>query len=217
MVNVGMERKRLGRDKKKNKPIGTDHSLGSVFDFGVLGCSVSWGYAYGKHYSALIQQEGYTVLNAAVVAAGMDSIYINLKYILTRFSFKKIIILLPNFERKIYRHQTKYGTRCLIPITVHRQEPFYQKTVSDLCSARITRYSKKFFHKIEKHCEYHGSKLYVSSWDSDVMNWLQGQKARKFNLLPYFEKVDVGDDHIHPGIRSHQIWYDKIKDIVISP
>ena len=69
-------------------------------------------------------------------------------------------------------------------------------------------HSRRVLDKIIGVCREAGKPLYLSSWDEETYEYLESHP--KFNnVLPFFEKIDLAKDQVHPGPKSHKEWSDK--------
>ena len=99
-----------------------EYSTDKLYDFACFGCSVTYGngLARGDRWSDLL---GPDPLNLAVPALGIDGIFLQVKNALEKFRFRKIIMLLPNFERQLVRlWMPRVDAWCRIPVTPCRME-----------------------------------------------------------------------------------------------
>ena len=83
---------------KFNEYFTKDH-----YDFLTIGCSVSYGSEIKK--SDTWRSHLTNSIDLSVPGIGIDAIWHNLKYLLSQdqVNFKKIVVLLPNLERKTFR------------------------------------------------------------------------------------------------------------------
>lgn len=101
--------------KYRNSP-HHDYGTNKVYDVACFGCSVTYGSGLEikNIWTNLLSENS---LNLAVPALGVDGIFLNLKNSLKKFQFEKIIILLPNFERRVVRFKMPQVTGfCRIPV-----------------------------------------------------------------------------------------------------
>lgn len=206
-----------------------------IYELGCFGCSITFGTGldYNDTWPSLLNPNH---INLSLPALGIDGIFLNLNNALKKFKWKKTIIVLPNWERKIFRFQLPSGEFCRVPVVVSNMEwahsrlkhwawqtfnrqltrdylekwkKQYQKNTMFIMSDNIIEYNKRFLNKIVQLCEKHQGEYYISSWDEEVYEYIN-KELPKNNLLPYFEKIDIANDDKHPGPNSHKIWVEKI-------
>ena len=224
--------------KYRNSP-HHDYETDSVYDFACFGCSVTYGVALEikDSWPNLLSENS---LNLAVPSLGIDGIFLNLKNSLEKFHFKKIIILFPNFERRIIRlRMPQVQSFCQIPVNSsnmdwhHSQikhwswemmgiqndrsqleewKENYIKKCKELVLGRSEVYSKKIFNRLLSLLSKSNKKFYLSSWDEEVYDYLSKMGLNSNNILPFFKKIDRALDGVHPGPLSHAAWVDLVKE-----
>jgi hypothetical protein len=195
-------------------------------DYLILGCSVTYGTAVEKNkiWPNLIGKKN---INLSVPGFGIDTIYITLKNALKEFSFKKLIILFPNLERRLFQIGKKQNALS-IPLTINMEitdiefqesnyygidsKDFlqgYQKTKKKIIKDINNIYSKKIMAKISK--LFDKNKIFVSSWNRETYKILPNHFK---NILPFFETIDLANDKKHMGPKSHEKWANSIKSLI---
>lgn len=99
-----------------------EYSTEKLYDLACFGCSVTYGTGLARRdrWSDLLSTDP---LNLAVPALGIDGIFLQVKNALEKFQFQKIIMLLPNFERRLVRLRLpRVDAWCRIPVTPGRME-----------------------------------------------------------------------------------------------
>ena len=72
-------------------------------------------------------------------------------------------------------------------------------------------YSRTIIRMIIEVCKKSGRPFYLSSWDEETYDYLESSQVPD-NVLPFFEKVDLARDMIHPGPKSHRNWIEESRD-----
>lgn len=198
------------------------------YDYLILGCSITAGTGILKKESwpALIGDKNKTVLTLGVPGGGCDTIFSNLKYILKKkIKFKKIIILLPNMGRRLYKIK-KNNLFFQIPVTAGSDQTivgpgqfniFYDRSELDILLNNIHRktvmhYNKKRDTQIIKRLiaflESIAINYYISSWNNEVYQILK-QNTKQSSLLEIFNEANdnaKGKDGSHPAEHIHKKW-----------
>jgi len=210
------------------------------YSFACFGCSVT-------HGTALINKQIWTNLidknniNLAVAGLGFDGIFLNLKNAIKKFQFDKVVILLPNFDRRVVRLKfSKMNAYCRITMNTHTLDwphsrfkhwawqnigvwcdteqlaewkKIYKRKAIDLTMGfKDNAFSKRVLDRILRLLNQSDKQFYLSSWDEEVYNYLVNMKSITDNVLPFFKKIDYAIDNTHPGPLSHAGWVNSIKD-----
>lgn len=193
-----------------------------------FGCSFTYGQGQSDTDTwpyLLSQKTGKNFLNLGVGGSGIDGIYNNLKLLYQKHNFKEVVILFPNFERRIVRAKIDdQWIRLHTSVNLfERNEPYHfytnnslrhrwkenqKKIVKDVDN----RYSKKFLSKIIQFCDTNKIKLHCSSHNPDVYDHLK--LSNYVNLLIKFTELnrfkERADDGSHPHRKHYQYWVDEI-------
>ena len=207
-----------------------------------FGCSVTYGTGLDTRFvwPSLISSRS---LNLSVPSLGVDGVFLNLKNALKKFHFDNIVVLLPNFERRLARLQLpEVGGFCRIPITTGHAEwshnlfkhwawdqvgihfnqdrvaewkKEYNKKFMGLLRDEDCVYGKRVLSMLLRLCNSTDKKIYFSSWDQEVYNHLiDAVEMSNVFVLPFFKTIDRALDNIHPGVASHAAWADEVFKIM---
>ena len=196
------------------------------YDFLTIGCSVSYGSEIKK--SDTWRSHLPNSIDLSVPGIGIDAIWHNLKYLVwqDQVNFKKIVILLPNLERKtfrIFKDQIYFNF-----ITTGHDEnnppPNFAFTPRqmDRLMNRQKRYlvmnGQKYGQKVLKrfiswlNAKRQGNIL-ISSWDDIVFDHLSNKIENKDAILPKFDYHHAPDPAIkHPSPQAHKKWFELISE-----
>jgi len=195
-----------------------------------FGCSYTYGQGLSEENtwpSMLESKLNVPVLNFGLPGLGIDSIYNNLLKSLEFFQFRKVIFLLPTFERRLLRFkfdehffkipinlQTKtdsYITRGYRFIKPNFILPKIEQIKKKIINDKNNRYSKTIINKIFKLCKDKNIKFFCSSHNSEVYDYI---KKNAGNVLPPFPRLDMfkerAVDRQHPSDKHHEYWVDQI-------
>jgi hypothetical protein len=205
-----------------------------TYDWAVFGCSITfgaelpikdtWPYLWGKKNRS-------SVLNFGTPGSGMDGIWQNIKASSQDWKFKKVIILFPNFHRKIASFKTgPYILRWPVGVTNSHPTPwdwnYYQdpigqdlaikqtlidqqseKTRRELVDDKQSIYSKKALDDLVKFCESKYETFYAT-WDIEVEEYLA---TKGISRLPMYDiSGPKARDGIHPTRLQNQRFVDNI-------
>ena len=226
-VDVQMEKKEY--NNVPHPPFDEDNN----YEFGCFGCSVTHGVGLDKDqvWPSLLSPNH---LNLALSSLGIDGIYLNLVNALKKFDWNTPVIVLPNWERKIMRYNLPTGQIIRVPSTINsewahslfkhwawqtfnrqlsrddviRRKKQYNRNFKFLMEDKCGEYSRRVLDKIIGVCREAGKPLYLSSWDEETYEYLESHPTFN-NVLPFFEKIDLAKDLVHPGPKSHKEWSDK--------
>lgn len=201
-----------------NKTIRTDEQA-----IGCFGCSntygsfikndETWPYLLGKSLKI-------NCVNFGVGAAGIDSIFLNLKASAKDYKFKKVIIVLPSFGRMVARinhlgnwfrwpvmpeHATLWQT--LLPTPIHEDLKLendilikHGKNVIDkIIADKKGKYQKKVLARLIKFCSKTYEKFYITSWNQNVYEYISSN-YKKYVAPMYDLSGPTASDGLHPTI-----------------
>jgi hypothetical protein len=188
-----------------------------------LGDSFTWGSGLPRSdtWPAILEKKiNKTVLNLAVPGASIDLIYMNLKKLTKEFSFEKIIINLPNMERRLIRCQLDQNKFYQVPSVFQPPASNNQWLYSNFPKVKATRkkvekkifddincvYSKKVINKLITFTKSLNVPIYVTSRDKNTYIFLQ-TKHNEIKVLPTYPDLHLFPerdrfDGTHPA-RSH--------------
>ena len=192
-----------------------------IIDVACYGCSVTYGHGVSKKHiwPSLLKNYPNNLINFGCSAGGIDTIYNNFKNSLKEFTLKKVIILLPNLERR-FLTLSKGGYFFRIPITVNidldailpniwfsdeylKEE--IKKIENQIVLDKNNEYSKNILKNLLELLAERNIPSLISSWDKDCYEVLKTVVERD-NLLTYFDRIDSAVDGLHHGPLSHQQW-----------
>ena len=190
---------------------------------GCFGCSNTYG-------ASIKEQESWPFLlgnalennciNFGVGAAGIDSIFLNLKASSKDYKFKKVIILLPGFARRLGRiyHRGNWFRWPVMPgdptlwkdllvppihenlsldndILVKHGKKVINKIIQDV----EAKYQKKVLERLIKFCRKTYKQFYVSSWDIDTYQYISD--TYKDYVIPMYDlNGPKASDGMHPTL-----------------
>jgi hypothetical protein len=202
---------------------------------GCFGCSLTfgsqlpneetWPYLLGKKIKK-------NCLNFGVEGAGIDSIFLNIKACKKDYNFKKIIILLPGFNRRVARlyknsiwfrwpvlpgNDTLWGDLLKPPTHIDlniNNNDFInvgKKTNLKIFKDKNNFYSKKILARLIKFCKKNFNSVYLSSWDKEVHEYLKTHFIEY--LLPVFDySGPKAKDNVHPTIYQYNKFVESIHE-----
>jgi hypothetical protein len=187
---------------------------------GCFGCSFTYGFGLESQntWPFLLQQKtNVNCLNFGTVGAGIDSIYLNLKASALDYKFKKVIILLPGFDRRLARLKHK-GSWLKWPVLVNRPTTFTllpspihkslqldmdqlrshgENVVRKIVKDENNKYDKKILDKLLKFCRRTYDQFNITSWDNQVYDFLLTNC--KENTIPFYDmNGPKAHDNVHP-------------------
>ena len=200
---------------------------------GCFGCSVTFGAQLPEHKTwpfLLGKKLQVPCVNFGVCGAGIDSIFLNLKASLKDYSFKKVVINLPAFARRVGRishnglwfrwpiisgDTGEYGK--LLDPPIHsdlnlNMQKF--KEHSDIVMKKIVKdvesvYSKNILKRMIKFCRNNYKEFYITSWNTEVYTYLK-KHYNEHTILMY----DLGGlttrDGIHPVLEQNKRFVDNM-------
>ncbi len=212
------------------------HEQDKNYEFGCFGCSVTRGSALIPKDAWPMLLTG-DPLNLSLGGLGIDGIYLNLVNALKKFNWDTTVILLPNLTRKLTRFTLPSGAVTRVPSTLQsewanmsfkhwawktfnrqlskddldRWKKLYNRNFKFLVDGHCEEYSRTIIRMIIEVCKKSGRPFYLSSWDEETYDYLESSQVPD-NVLPFFEKVDLARDMIHPGPKSHRNWIEESRD-----
>tara|TARA_R110000796_G_C14454266_1_gene423789 strand:- start:55 stop:888 length:834 start_codon:yes stop_codon:yes gene_type:complete len=187
---------------------------------GCFGCSFTHGFGLESQdtWPFLLQQKtNVNCLNFGTVGAGIDSIYLNLKASALDYKFKKVIILLPGFDRRLARLKHK-GSWLKWPVLVNRPTTFTllpspihkslqldmdqlrshgENVVRKIVKDENNKYDKKILDKLLKFCRRTYDQFNITSWSNQVYDFLLTNC--KENTIPFYDmNGPKAHDNVHP-------------------
>ena len=206
------------------------------YDIIALGCSFTFGTGIKKNMSwpSLLQGQGHHILNLGVPGAGIDTIFVNLKNLLKkRFSFKKILILLPDVgTRKLYtikKHDLYFHliTSGATPtqfsegdfnIFFQKDEldKIYRDRHRDMVLSGSTERDTRIIKRLVRVLNDHRIDYAVGSWSEATYEVLE-KNIEEDKLLPMFNKdldTRTGQDGKHPAEQIHEKWVKSIEHLI---
>jgi hypothetical protein len=211
------------------------HHLGFRFtelpkevDIAVFGCSFTFGIGLPQEmlWHSLLQKKAINFgLPGASAKTALDLFLIVSKHI----KIKQAIILLPSLDRmQIAKNNPNTNEVAHLSIIAG-----YQSKVAEHYSIDGTAIYKAVpdeeRHKIfveqtylsEYVAKHRDIELYYSSWDSATYQVIRDMNFTHAKVLPEWIsespeliKSDLARDKLHPGPKHHQIWANKIKDLL---
>ena len=198
------------------------------YDYLTMGCSVSYGSEIKKKLTWRHQLPNS--IDLSVPGIGIDAIWHNLKYLMgqDRVKFRKIIILLPNIERKTFRVIRNGLFFNFIRTQQDENNPhhnfaFRPNEMKTLLESQIRYlvlhgkdYGMKMLTRFMEWLTYlEADNIHVSSWDDLVFEKLS-KKIKKENLIiKKFPQDHMPDPSIkHPSPQAHQKWLSDIDYIL---
>ena len=196
------------------------------YDFLSIGCSVSYGSEIKK--SDTWRSHLPNSIDLSVPGIGIDAIWHNLKYLVSqdKVDFKKIVILLPNIDRKSFRI-LKDKTYFNFIHTGHDENnpnpnfAFNPRQMDKLMEKQKRYlvmkgeiYGGRILNRFVDWLNRSGREnIYVSSWDSLAFDTLVKKVKNKDLVLPKFD-VDHDPDEsiVHPSPGAHKKWLELISE-----
>ena len=167
-----------------------------------------------------------SLLNLGVPAGGIDQIFLNcIEIVRRKTNFKKMIILLPNFGRKLVRIKkfnnyfnfltTLSSCRNLskepafnIYFSQKEIEKIAKKSERDLINPNHIKRDNRILKRLIEFLAKEKVDFKISSWCPDTYKFLE-KITKKEKLLPMFNKerdTSVGIDGQHPAEKIHEKW-----------
>ena len=207
-----------------------DHKYFDDYFVPCFGCSFTFG-AFQPADAAwphlLRRKTGTNYINLGLGGSGIDGIYNNLKLLHKKKQFDRCVILFPNFERRIVRCKLDdlyLGMYSTIDVTAETSDfHFYndsrladkmKQVRESIFKDKDNRYSKIFLHKIISYCQDQKIDLAVSSWVTDVYDYLKQQKNVK--ILPKFPELSSYNERADDGEHPHRKHYQQFVEDIVS-
>jgi len=216
----------------------SDFDRSITYDWAVFGCSITfgqhlpikdtWPYLFGENKKS-------SVLNFGTPGCGIDGIWQNIKASSQEWKFKKVIILFPDFHRKIASFKIgQFVLRWPVVLTNshptpwdwnHYQDPIGQdlavdqalidqqseKTLRELVEDEQSTYSKKIIDDLVEFCESNYETFY-GSWDIEVDEYLA---TKGISRLPLYDVTGPkASDGVHPTRLQNQRFVDTISSVI---
>ena len=193
-----------------------------------FGCSFTYGLFVPTEYTwpaFLKKLTDKNFLNLGVGGIGADAICNNLQLLYKTHRFEQCVILFPTFNRRIV--ETKLEKLFLrFPstlestynkfhyMTADRVRTAWDKVQHEILEDSDYIYSKNFIEKICNFCSENKIKLFCSSWNDEVYDYISSLDA--LTLLPKFppltKYIERATDDRHP----HQLHYKDFADSIKS-
>jgi hypothetical protein len=185
------------------------------YDIMCFGCSFTYGIGVEKQSTwpyLLGKKLDLSVGNFGTVGMSIHGCFRQLSYCLKNYNTDKIIILLPNFERALYKfnflnNSAFYNFTCgSVDKNLLYEFYDYKKLMMQTLKNSI-RNGKKFinyFNKLNK-------KIYVTSWSSEVYASIPDGK----NKLPQFPPLETFSERATDGSHPHKKHYELFVDSII--
>ena len=188
---------------------------------GCFGCSFTYGAGLQTQdtWPFLLEEKTNTnCLNFGTVGAGIDSIYLNLKASAVDYKFKKVVILLPGFNRRLARF--KHGdnwlkwpvlvgnptTFTLLPSPIHKSlqldmdqlRSHGENVVHKIVEDENNKYDRRMLKKLIKFCKNNYEEFRISSWSTQVYDFLLAHC--KENTIKFYDNEGPKGalDNLHP-------------------
>ena len=206
---------------------------------GCFGCSNTYGACLQEHETwpyLLGKTLGVNCINFGVGAAGIDSIFLNLKASAKDYKFKKVIIVLPSFGRKVARlkHQGNWirwpvmpaiDTLWdeLLPSPIHDYLKLDnkmlikhgKKEIGKILNDERSIYQKKVLARLIKFCEKTYDQFYVTSWNDSVYEYIS--RHYHDHIAPIYNlDGPKAYDGIHPTIVQNTDFVEHFKKFYSS-
>ena len=190
---------------------------------GCFGCSNTFGSYLQVHdtWPYLLGKKLKTnCINFGVGGAGIDSVYLNLKASSKDYKFKKVIIVLPTFDRRVSRichlgNWFRWPTLAeqpilwkeLLPPPVHKDlrldneillnhGKYVEKKIIDDVEHK---YQKKVLERLVKFCRKTYTQFYITSWSDDVYEYLNHHYT-DCTIHMYDYHGPKASDGLHPTV-----------------
>ena len=203
-----------------------DYFTENHYDYLTMGCSVTYGSEIKKKDTWRSQIPNS--IDLSVPGIGIDAIWHNLKYLTkqTRVKFGKIVILLPSLTRKafkIYRNGFWFDFLVAINETLadHPNFAFKPQEMTEIREGhkrQLVQHGRRYNELVlDEFCEWlnknQTTKIYISSWDTEVYSILEEKIKSESMLIDIFPTGYKPDPKIlHPSKDAHLYWFEKIKN-----
>ncbi len=196
-------------------------------EIAAYGCSFTYApnMSQEKTWPYLLSLKKNNIIpNFAVPMGGIDAIYLNIKKSFLDYKIKKIIVLFPNFERKLLRFfrngyyfkypvsvNTKWKFDDICYLTSKEMKNQIETVKKSILKDENNYYSKRVLKKIVKFCENSGINFYFSSWNQAVYEYIF--KNYKKNCLPYFDNNWFKERSVS-GFHPSELHYNKWVNLI---
>lgn len=200
---------------------------------GCFGCSITFGTQLQESHTwpyLLAGQIKTECLNFGVPGAGIDSIFLNVKASQKDYKFKKAVILIPDFTRRIARikHNGYWFQWPVLPgipnlwnkmlpspvhdnLAINEQKFIDQgnKVENKIINDKEEIYQKKVLAKLITHCEKAYDKFVISSWAKSVYEYLQSNYPKHTTDF-YDRSGPTTQDKVHPTQAQNKNFADSV-------
>ena len=197
----------------------------------VLGDSFTYGSGLDNldTWPVLLEEKiKVPVMNLAVAGAGIDLIYNNYKKLIKEYNFKKIIINLPNMERRLIRCRLEKNKFYKVPNSftpTDSDNPWLYANYKTIKSGRkkVEKYiindidcfySKKILKKLINLSKQQNIKTFYTSRDNLTYSYIKSNYTDA-NILPHYPQLTLFRDRAkngtHPA-RIHNEYF--VKEII---
>ena len=203
----------LGYDEQKN--LRSDEN--KEYDVFCVGDSFTFGAGLEKQHTwpeLLSKQLNCSVANFGVYGMSIHGCFRQVLYCLENFHVKKIIVLLPPFERMFYKFQFLRNNAYYnyTPLSTESNFSFFdKKTNIDKILKHSERLGKRIIERLAKMSQ-HNRQIYLTSWSKSVHDCIPegDHKLPKYpNLEIYKERAS---DDSHPHYKHNKLFVDSISD-----
>lgn len=206
--NEHYNNKKLRMDEKAIGCFGCSNTYGSC-----LQEHETWPYLLGKALET-------NCINFGVGGAGIDTVYLNLKASSKDYKFKKAVIVLPSFARRLgrinhlgnwIRWPVLIGMptlwKELLPPPVHKDLGLDNETLINHGNTVIKRiiadvehtYQKKVLERLIKFCRKTYKQFYITSWSKDVYRYID-HHYKDYTIPMYDLTGPTASDGLHPTV-----------------
>ena len=210
------------------------------YDWAMFGCSITFGQHIPKEdtWPYLFGEKTETsVLNFGTPGCGIDGIWENIKSSSQEWKYDNVIVLFPDFHRKIAKIKIKdYYFRWPVVLTnshptpwewEHYRDPIgsnlnidpklvdekSEEVLRELVEDTNSTYSKSIIDHIIDYCESNFRSCFYTTWDTDVAKYLS-QKSIK-QLDRYDVTGPKASDGVHPTRFQNKNFIDTISSRIL--
>ena len=192
------------------------------YDVVCIGCSYTYGAGVAKESSwpsLLGQKLNKSVGNFGVHGTSIHGCYRQLVHCLKNYKIKKIILLLPKFERKLCRFNF-LGNWAHYNFTAQSPElgPYQMYDYKDQMKKMI-KHSRRNGERLIKYMTKLNENIYLTSWDKEVYDSIPADENKKLPLFPDLDAFPERSskktsDGLHPHRNHYQLFVNNIKPYV---
>jgi len=156
------------------------------------------------------------VMNLAVAGAGIDLIYNNYKKLIKEYNFKKIIINLPNMERRLIRCRLEKNKFYKVPNTFTPTNSNNPWLYANYKNVKIRRkkiekniiddidcfYSKKILEKLINLSKQTNIKTFYTSRDDSTYSYIKSNYT-DIDILPQYPRLTLFKERSNNGAGGH--------------